>query len=31
MNPGKMAGWPTGPALKNLGGGAAELETTGWT
>jgi FAD/FMN-containing dehydrogenase len=30
MNPGKMAGWPTGPALKTLGGGAAELETTGW-
>ncbi len=30
MNPGKMAGWPTGPALKKLGGGAAELETTGW-
>jgi len=31
MNPGKMAGWPTGPALKTLGGGAAELETAGWT
>lgn len=30
MNPGKMADWPTGPALKTLGGGAAELETTGW-
>ena len=30
MNPGKMAGWPTGPVLKKLGGGAAELETTGW-
>jgi hypothetical protein len=30
MNPGKMAGWPTGPALKTLGGGAVELETTGW-
>jgi len=31
MNPGKMAGWPTGPALKTLGGGADALETTGWT
>jgi len=30
MNPGKMAGWPTGPALKKLGGGADALETTGW-
>ena len=30
MKPGKMAGWPTGPVLKKLGGGAAELETTGW-
>jgi FAD/FMN-containing dehydrogenase len=29
-NPGKMAGWTTGPALKALGGGAVELETTGW-
>ena len=29
-NPGKMAGWTTGPALKALGGGALELETTGW-
>ncbi|MFM7345510.1 MAG: FAD-binding oxidoreductase [Tagaea sp.] len=29
-NPGKMAGWNTGPALKALGGGAVELETTGW-
>jgi FAD/FMN-containing dehydrogenase len=31
MNPGKMAGWTTGPALRALGGGAAEIEATGWT
>ena len=30
-NPGKMAGWQGGPALKPLGAGAAaDLETTGW-
>lgn len=29
-NPGKMAGWTVGPELKALGGGAVELETTGW-
>ena len=31
MNPGKMEAWPTGPALKTLGGGVDALETTGWT